>query len=76
MDSNQTKELLNNHLNILADAAKDSSRSGEELKAITEAVKLTIELLTLSKNINSTHCDSNGHCSKGEKSITNPLIKN
>lgn len=73
MENKIIEEILNNHLNILAKAAEDSTRSGEELKAITEAVEITFKL---SKEFNSTHCDSNGYCSKGEKSITNPLIKN
>ena len=38
------ESILNDHLSVLADAAKKEC-SGEDLKAITEAMKITIDTL-------------------------------
>lgn len=73
MPNSNTKNLLEEHLKVLANAAKDSTRSGEELKAITEAIETNISLL---KSFDFVPCDSNGcHSSKGEL-IMNPLTEN
>lgn len=44
MDKSDIKNILEEHFKTLADAAKQHC-SGEELKAITEAMKITAELI-------------------------------
>lgn len=40
------KQLLEEHLKILFNDAKNSTRTGEELFAITQAIELTLRLIT------------------------------
>ena len=42
---NKNKSLLEEHLKILFNEAKNSTRTGEELRAITQAIEITIKLL-------------------------------
>lgn len=67
-----TKNLLKENFNSLVEANKDLSRSGEELKAITEAIKITVCLL---KDFDSTYCGRNGQYSSQGQSVTDPLTK-
>ena len=73
MENTEIKILLEKNLDSLTKAAENSSRSGEELKAITEAIEINIKLL---KECDFTPCDSNGHYLTKEQSITNSLIEN
>ena len=45
MCKEEIKSLIEEHLNTLINEAKDSTRSGEELKAITEAIEIALKLL-------------------------------
>ena len=57
MDDLEIKSLLKENLESLIKAGKDISRSGEELKAITEAIEITVKLL---KTLSFTPSDSEG----------------
>lgn len=64
---------LKRHLKALNKASEVSTRSGEELKSITEAIEKTVVLLDRFSIVPS---DSDGNHYSNEKSITNPLIEN
>lgn len=72
MENTEIKTLLEKNLKSLTKAAENSSRSDEELKALTEAIEINIKLL---KACDFTPCDSNGHYLTRDESITNPLIE-
>lgn len=66
MEKSNIITVFENHLKVLEDAAKQQC-SGEELKAITEAMKITANTI---EYFGFEHCSSEGKC------MTNPLSEN